>query len=688
MLLIGGCVASLPTIASLPAFKARAERSLSQALGVPVSLGSHSIGWLSGVAIDGLVVAQPPGFAADQPLLTLERARLQIGWFKALRGVFDLGGELQGVRLLVRQRADGRLNVKEIGSDDDGDVDGRSGSVEVKGDGDLKYWLERVRADFALRDVAIDVVHEEKGTLESIRRLNATIDKRFGSTDFNLTLDAELAGPDASKPPGKVQIAADVDASLQRPIDVQLTSAGFDFARYRPLVDAMLGAGSLSALDGVLDGTIKARIENLNTVFIQGALTIDHPRFAGDLLQGMNVSAPKWVINPNLKLTMDASSAVPKADLEGFSVDLGMLRLRGVPAATADAMFAGAPALAIDFDVDLQAVGKLGGPVPATLGAQPGSASGRAALQIPAGGFAIDDVLEFVTESLRVEAAVKLDRLALGSVSSLLGIDLGAKLENGTLKVGLAPGASLNGGALTLAAGVDLKQPSWPVTLDVGVQGTNLVADSLQALQYAVPLFAGLAGQAGAELGGKGTVSLALEGPGNKASADSWLAWLNHWSGGGTLALTEGAVELAPAFTALMQFADLGSQGTFAFKDLATEFRLRAGGVETALLKLDVKGKKIGISGRTMLDGSMNHKLDLTELLAGHKDGDKVLKYLAGTKIEGAITGTLVAPRLQMPDVQALLTQALKNAAQDELKKGAEDLLRKGLDELFKKKED
>jgi hypothetical protein len=696
MLLISGCVASLPSLISLQTFKPRLESQLSGALGAPVKVRAYRLGWLSGAALDGLEIGHPAGFTAERPLLTLERARLSVSWLRALSGSVDVAGEVHGVRLLVLQNRDGMLNVQALGGADR-DEKGRDGSIEIESDEDqLERFLPRLRADVALRDVAIDVVHEEKGTLESIRKLDATIDKRFGTTDFDVKLDAELAAVDASRPPGKLQLDADVDATLRRPIDVQLTTAGFDFARYRTLLDNQLGPGSLTACAGVLNGTVKARIENKQTVFVQGALTVEQPHFAGALLRGMSVQAPKWVVNPNMKLTMqqgaDQARAVPQADLAGFSVDLGLLRVAGVAAEAASALFAGAPAMALDFDLDLQALGKLGGPIPAQLAQHPGSLAGRAALKVPAGGFAMSDVTKFVADALHVQAAVKLPQLAVGSATHIAGVDLPFTFERGSLRASLSPGATLNGGPLTLTANADLTQPTWPLRIEAGVQETSLVADALHAVQYAVPVLAGLTQQAGAELAGKGTLSFAFHGPGNNDAGDSWLAWLNRWSGDGKLALAQANVRPAPAFAALMQLADPDGQGLLALKDFATDFRLRQGGVETALGKLDIKGKKLGLSGRTNLDGTLDHKLDLTELLggflSGHRDGERVLQYLQGKTIASAVQGTLWSPKLVMPDIQALIAEALKNAAQQELKKGVENALQKGLEELLKKKKD
>lgn len=683
MLVVAIALAALPTILSLQTFKPTVERSLSEALNAPVTLRSYRLGWVSGASLDGLVVGQPPGFTSDEPLLTLERARLQIGWTSLLRAALDVSGEISGVHLHVLQRADGAVNLSHLGAGG-GSVSGR-GDVGQR-DGDIAADLERVRANFALRDVAIDVVHEEKGTLETIRRLEATIDKRFGSTDFDLDLEAELAGPDASKPPGKLELAADVDASLQRPIDVQLTSAGFDFARYRPLVDSLLGPTALTSLHGVLDGTVKARVENLDTVFVQGALTVTQPHVAGELLHGMTVQADKWVLHPNLRLALDRPGAPPTADLDGFDVDLGFVHVRGLPASTASAWFGGASAVALEFDLDLQALGRAGGPVPQTLAQSPGKVAGKVALRVPAAGFDAVDPLALVREALRVEASVALPRLDLATVTSVRDIDLRATLVGGKATVALAPGAKVNGGALTFEATADLTQPSIPVQATTGVQGTDLVADAVTAVQYVVPLFAGLSRDADLALGGKATGAMTLAGPAGKPDDIGWLTWLDRWTGQGTLALAEAQLRPAPAFAALVRLADPGSPGTLRLHDVAGGFTLRQGAVETALTKLEVAGKAVGLSGRTRLDGTLDHRLDLSALLRGHSDGEKVLRYLAGTPVEAAIAGSLQAPRLVMPDLEKLLADAVKNAAQEEVRKGAEDLLRRGLEKLLERK--
>lgn len=693
-------VSLLPTLLSLSVFKTAAEKALSESLGVPVAVESYRLGWAGGVRIDGVTVAQPSGFPSDRPLLTLQSASLDIGWLGLLRGDVDIAGEVRGLSMLVYQRKDGSVNFEGLGGgdspashDSSGGTDRSSGGTDRTVHVEANTTLERLRVNLALRDITIDVVHEERGVIESVRRLEGTIDKRAGSTDFKFQMSAELAGPDASKPPGKLQMDADVDGSMQRPLEFQITSAGFDFARYRPLVDAIVGHDALAALDGVLDGTVKVRVENLETAFVTGALTVTNPHIAGTFVQGMDVQAKRWVINPNLQFALGSSDAAKTTDLSGFSVDLGVVKLRGVPRAEANAAFAsnvalaGRGAIGIDFDVDLQALGQFGGPIPAMLKEQAGTVRGRATLAMPAGGEAPADVMKFITAALMLDATVEVPVLALGVDTSLGALVLRASMVGGKVKATLAPGATVNGGAFALDADLDLTQATWPTTLTLGVTEGQLTGAAVQLLQYAVPLFAGLAQQQHVQLDGKGTLAVQLGGPAKMAAEESWLQWLNRWSGNGKVALAEGSVMPAPPFAGLMQWLEPAGGGKFAFDSIATDFTLRQGAVDTGLVKLDGKAKKLQLTGSTNLDGRLDHRFDMLGLLAGHKDGDKVLAHLQGQRLGASIVGTLASPQVDLPDMQKVLLDAARAAAEAEVKKQADDLLKKGLDSLFKRKD-
>ncbi|HLU39762.1 MAG TPA: hypothetical protein VK081_10270 [Planctomycetota bacterium] len=663
-------IAALPSLLSIDVLRPRLERAASSALGAPVKVRDYSLGWWSGITVDELEVGQPAGFAADRPLLRVAHADLDVSFLRLITGTVVLRGRVDGMQLVVVQKDDGRINVRELGERGAEPPEPPDRSAE-----ELAEDLKRLSADLTLRDASIDVVHETKGALESIRELQAQLSKPLGSTDFTLRVDAALAGGSADAPAGALHLAADVDATLRRPIDVELSAAHLDFARYRPLVDAVLGPGRLDALQGVLDGTLKARIEQRARVAVEGNLAVAGPRIAGALVHGMDLQAPQWTFAPNMTLEFAPDGGLPRADLAGFRIDLGFLRLEGVPAADAAQAFAGAPALAIDYTVDLQALGRLGGPIPDAVAAQPGQASGRLAFAVPGSGIP-SDWSRFLTEALRVEASLAVDQLAL-SGASLGAIALRAGVEAGTVRAELAPGATVNGGAATFAARVDLREPGRPATFELGVQDARLDGSAAHVLQYAMPLLAGLGGQA-VSLTGTGTIALSCNGPAHKAEGESWLAWLNRWSGSGTVGLREASLQPAAAFAGLVQFADPGGGGRLALDEFLADVALHSGAVETGLAKLAVKGgRRIGLSGRTGLDGTLDHALDLTDLLRGHRDGEKVLSFLKGAAIEAKITGTLAAPHLAMPDLDQLFAAALKNAAGQQVQKTLEDLLKR-----------
>ncbi len=88
------------------------------------------------------------------------------------------------------------------------------------------------------------------------------------------------------------------------------------------------------------------------------------------------------------------------------------------------------------------------------------------------------------------------------------------------------------------------------------------------------------------------------------------------------------------------------------------------------------------VRGTTSLDGVLDYQLDLRGLLAGHRDGKKILKHLGAVPLEAKIAGTLTAPTLRAPQYQQILTKALESAARG----AARGAIERGLRDLFKKK--
>ena len=107
---------------------------MAEALNTEVAVDGLGFGWFSGVAVDGLRVAQPAGFVGDEEVLAFDSLRGDIGLLGLLTGKVAVRGSLDGLRLQVVQKADGTVNLQKLGKPaaDDG---GSGGSGEGGADG-------------------------------------------------------------------------------------------------------------------------------------------------------------------------------------------------------------------------------------------------------------------------------------------------------------------------------------------------------------------------------------------------------------------------------------------------------------------------------------------------------------------------------------------------------------------------
>jgi hypothetical protein len=153
--------------------------------------------------------------------------------------------------------------------------------------------------------------------------------------------------------------------------------------------------------------------------------------------------------------------------------------------------------------------------------------------------------------------------------------------------------------------------------------------------------------------------------------------------------LRQAGIEPAPALQGLLQplaglpgmATALGEGGRLAIDDLQTEFTLRRGSLQNKLGHWTSKGRTIGLSGTTRLDGTLDHAFDFSDLLRGHRDGERVLAALGGKLPAARLDGTLTQPRLGLPD----LAQVARDALKGDLGKQAGELLQRGIEDLLKK---
>ena len=325
-----------------------------------------------------------------------------------------------------------------------------------------------------------------------------------------------------------------------------------------------------------------------------------------------------------------------------------------------------------------------GGPVPAWLRGTRGTMRGEVGVPLAWNGSLADGLLEQMVATVRVAADAV--TVAGFELSSLVGT---GELRGREFAIDTSEPTRLNQGAFGVGLRVDLGGARLPSALTLRWNGGQLQTGAIELLRYAVPLFAGLDGEA-AHLTGQCDLQLSLQGPARLATGQNWLQLLDEWAGSGTLGLREAAVTPAPALSGLLTpFGELtgadtrlGDAGRLAIDRFEAPFRFEHGAIETQAGTWLAKGKQIGLSGTARLDGGLDYGFDLSALLRGHRDGERVLKAIHGTLPAARLTGSLDSPSLGLPDVGALLQQVLQGELQDR----GRDLLQRELDKLLKRK--
>lgn len=666
-------VVAAPHALNLGFVRRKVEAAIGESMGTEVRLGQLGFSWFAGISLGDLRIENPPDFGRERPMLTLRSLRGDVALLQLVRGRIDLSGSIDGLAVYFEQDAAGRSNLEALGGE------GRSsgGAVEIEPDSDSTD-LARLRLDFDLQDGLVEIRRNGE-LLESLRNLHCKLNKEFGSQILRMDLRTDLHRPDRPDHPGNLALRADVDAQTMV-VDSQLTAAGLDLSRYRPLLAAFLAPGDVTALQGLVNGTVQARARGKGDdqeVFLEGSLTVETPRIAGALLQGMDVQAPRWTLSPNLQIQLGRSGSVPTVAAERFALDLGFATARGLTGAELQETLAGRTGLGLGYTLDLDALAGFGGPMPAMLKGAGGRVTGR--LVLPITGGAMPDFAR-LHEIVLADAQVQARRIAVAGFELA---DLGStvQLRDGGFRLQTTTGTLLNAGALTLDLSADLKDlKRLPFQFGVQWRGGKLRGESASLLRYAVPLLAGL--QEGADLDGAIDLGLRLNGPALRLSGESWLQFFDTWSGDGMLALDGASVSPNQGLRDLLAAVSAGDR-RLVMDRFGGAFTLAQGAVKSQLMEWEHKGRKYGLQGSTRLDGTMDWAIDLTAMLQQHKDGQKIVAALGGKPLRAGLGGTLDAPRFAMPDLAGLLQSGLQNAAGDLLKEKAGETLQKGLEGLL-----
>lgn len=662
---------AVPWFLSTEYVRSRLEAGLSDALGTGVRIEQYSLGWVSGGELGAVEVDNPPGFDPEHPAISLRGARFDVSVLSLLWGRMSVEATVEGLELRVQQKVDGSSNIEALlagGPEVDVQMPPeREEEPSESGDPGGRQF-DGLRLDIEVIDGRVDIEHEEHGLLESLRGVQVQLKKEYGA-DVRMTVSSRLHRPD-SEVAGKIDVDVDVDPSLTRPVQANLALVGIDLARYRPLLSAFVPPGDVEAFAGLLGGSTQVLFDlEANSLRTEGNLNIERPHLSGPLFSGMDIRGEHWVVSPNLLIQLADGDEPPVLKTEELRVDLGFLAVRGMSQSTASDLSGGGAAFGMRFDVDLQALGQLGGPIPALLGEKPGRIEGSIALPVQEGA-TLADLGEDVLHRLVLDGTVRMDGFDLHDheVGAVVG-EFG--LESGKIVAGLR--SEVAGGPASLSLRVNaLDMETLPCEATLSWSGGQLAAASVPVVRYLVPALAGA--DAGLDFQSGLSCEVTLRGPAIPQSDDA-VGWLGAWNGGGALNFSNAGFTPSAEIAPLFELA--GSSGKLSFREISTKFTLADGFLVTDALEFTRKAKGVVLAGRTSLAGAIDYRIDLSGELQRHRDGRKVLDALGGAMPEISLGGTLDAPQLQLPDmVQGLLQGGVEKAVDNVLKKNLNKLFR------------
>lgn len=653
-----------PYALSLGYLRSTVEQQLSTNLHGKATVEDVSFGWLSGLQMQGLRIENPPGFTSERPAMTMKSMAADVALTSLLFGTLSANGEIVGLEIFVEQNADGSTNLQKLASEGAAEA-GEGGEPGIEEEQQQPGNGNGFALDFHLRDCAV-TIRREGEILEALTGFNCHAKSASDSDE----IDVEAAGKLRA---GDLSVLLKLDPGTET-TDARLTTHGLDLAAWSPLVESFL-PDQLTALAGKVDGDITARLHSGDQVELAGELIVANPRIAGPIVQGMDLQSKQWKITPALVLGTGASSSI---DASSFAIDLDWLHVKGRPV-TADGK------VALGYDIDIARLAEFGGPMPEMLKGSGSILTGE--LNVPTKELPTDAA--GWAQAIGANANLKITALdVIGFALRDIGVDLA--MQAGKLQLSTTPTTKLDGGALVASIGVDLNDfAKMPTTASLKWDGGKLTGGATQTLRYVVPMFTGLESDV-TQILGDVNLDLSFAGPAMKADGDTWLGWLDAWSGDGSLGLANTAFAPSQELQGLLQplgplsskLAPIAEGGKLKIDSFSAPFSFAEGLVTTKSAQWMAAGKKIGLNGSVSFDGKVDYTMDFASLLKGHKDGEKVLAALGG-KLPGAkLAGTVDAPQLGLPEVGDLATKLLEQQGKELLEGG----IKKGLEGLFGRK--
>ncbi len=682
-LLIGGIVfitlvlAILPVILSMDWARQRLATELSAQLGTQVSVESHSLGWFSGLQMQGLEIANPPGFPQDQPLCRVKELQADCNISILFSQLLRVDSEVQGLELRVHQLADGSSNLEALGAKQEEEQEPEPAVEDEPAPEaeDKEQGLKFQTLDLDLKDSWIQFSHADLGVLETMEHLNLDLHMFRKMITCNLSsaspnLQLELSHSELSDYP---------DTGLDQ---IEFATQDLQLANYQPLLTWLMGEDfPLQEMQGLVSGKLNGAYTHSNGVSIlSGDLQIEKPLLAGKLDQEFRLQAERWELRPHIILQQE-SEGTSKVFLDNFFMDLGFLQLQGLDRKEKDAV-------GLQVNVDLGQLAATNLPGTQELRGRKGQLEGEVSLPLDWPGWQSENMAKLLPEEILrqclAKAKVSLDSYEIAGLQ-LQNFKGDLSMRDGQLSLQTTEGGTLNGGPFNLQvqaqpfAGEDL-----PTQVKLSWHDGQLKGDAVEILRYVVPLFAGLDLRQPLDLQGIFDGELELRGPALKADAASWLQWGNLWEGDGEIKLRDGSFSPSQQWQGLLELA--GQRGRINFNDIHSKFKIQQGSVETSLMKFNSKAASYGLRGKVTLAGALDYKASIPELLKGHRDGEHLLRYLGENSREAGISGTLDQPKLSIPKLSDLLQDAAQGALQKGIEKEVEGALEKALDKLLKRK--
>ena len=504
-------------------------------------------------------------------------------------------------------------------------------------------------------------MHLENGELERVDPLEVELTKSFGTTDIELKVHGDVKPLAGQTEPGFFDLRAEYHPIGDAPVIAKISCKGIDLARYHPLTHGFLEPGSITTMQGQVNGSITAEIGLTSgwQAELDGEMIVESPRFAGSLFSGLDVQAPRWVIRPVLAAASSKTAGgLPSLTSNAMHIDLGFLKVDSTTDEAAKSLLPTA-SLGLKFGVDLAAARTLGIPVPEDLELIDGTYGGTLAIQLPQ--VLPENTMDWL-DLIALDSDVSLGRVAYSGYGiDDLKVDLDVS-NGGGFELKTRPGADLFGGALQVNIATALNSDTLPLSVTAKLDGARATGKAAELLQYAVPLLAGAA-QAGAGVQVESPLSLdlTLAGPGFQKSGESIVEWLSNWSGTGSfdlgggrlsptgtlgqltrlangvdpatlvgsLAKQQGGIRaLVPGLTGAAAKAEPPSRAEapgdgLQFDGIGGSFKIDAGSLISESLAIDCGDRKYPLEGETKFTGDLDWGIGLRDLFKGHKDGEK-----------------------------------------------------------------